>query len=304
MGVGAGWEISSGDRTLSTVSALANGPPSARPTIPTSWLVRTRPGPSTAPTPSRTRKTGLPAPRSRGGGATGNWLTTSHTDNYGSGSLDATVFSGTGDYAGQWGSDGTARDSNTTVDSQTFNITVNYGVGGVAHQRQRHRPSRFFLCSTTARAAPGSGEYSSQQYSASGGQTASSNIDTTWKYDPSGTWRPVSTDELDTGNSTYTYQYAGGVSDPVGGSDQDGNQPRQLFLHRRSDGSSRPINSAIKPPAARTPARARQAAPIMKTTMVTSPITVTISPAGETSNTPATARPGRGPQPKRRREAQ
>jgi hypothetical protein len=222
VGVGAGWQISEGDRTMSTVSA---GQWTAKGTAASSEGVggdtpQNLDGTNTV-THSQNWSTTDTIKQTLG--ASANWLTTSHTDNYGSGSLDATSFNGSGAYSAYYqGGNGTATDSNSTLDSQNFNITVNYGAGGSSitsgSGTGHHGSSDTFGYSEGATWV---GADSSQQYQASGGETTSSAIDTTWKYDPSGTWRPVQTHEVDTGNSTYTYQYSGSVSDPVlGGSDQ------------------------------------------------------------------------------------
>jgi hypothetical protein len=221
VGVGAGWQISEGDRTTSTVSA---GQWTAKGTAAYSEGVggdtpQSIDGTNTV-THSQNWSTTDTIKETLG--ASANWLTTSHTDNYGSGTLDSTIFNGSGAYIAYYqGGTGTATDSNSTVNSQTFDIAVSYGAGGVADTTgsgTAHQDS-----SDTFSYNEGNtwiGEYSSQQYSASGGQNTSSAIDTTWTYDPNGTWRAAQTHEVDSGNSSYTYQSSGSVSDPdLDGSD-------------------------------------------------------------------------------------
>jgi hypothetical protein len=160
------------------------------------------------------RQADLGRQRSTNSPQAANWLTTSHTDNYGSGSLDSTSFSGSGDYSGFFGGysdieteSGTAHDNNSSLTSQTFDITVNYGAGGssITSGTGTGHQAVSDTFSYDENGNPTDSDYSlSGTYTASGNATTSSVIDTTWKYDPSGSWRAAETHEVDAGSATNT----------------------------------------------------------------------------------------------------
>jgi hypothetical protein len=209
VGVGAGWQISGGDRTLSTISAgqwTATGTAAYSKSMPEEAIDSFDIDGTNTVTHSQNWSTTDTIKQTLG--ASANWLTTSHTDNYGSGSLDSTSFSGTGNYTGPFDDPGTATDTSGSLTSQNFNITVNHGASGAiitsgsgtGHQAT----SDTFGYSEGGASNPDDAYSDSMTYSASGGATTSSVIDTTWKYDPSGSWRAAQTHEVDAGNASNT----------------------------------------------------------------------------------------------------